>query len=166
MKRAGPPRPALFSLVRTPVPPRGSEDFTPLTGGSRNFFHLCSEPIEGVLTLLEGGHLARDSHAFEVCEAVCVGADNGHLTAEAGEPALTAQDRAKDKRIDVFGRLQIDQHPFTSTGNRRAQGLAEILGGLRVCLALPSDNTHPLPHARSVEPCVHINATFPLFRRS
>jgi hypothetical protein len=32
---------------------------------------------------------------------------------------------------------------------------------LRVCLALPSDNTHPLPHARSVEPCVHMSPTFP-----
>src|SRR5947209_2774759 len=81
-KRAGPPRPALFSLVRTPVPPRGSEVLTPLTGGLLSFFRGTFEPIESVLTRFECGHLARDANALEVGKAVPARAYDSHLAAE------------------------------------------------------------------------------------
>jgi hypothetical protein len=113
------------------------------------------------LTFLESGHLAGDPDPFEVGESALRFTEDRHLAAEVGQAALGAEDRAEDQGIDVLGVLKVHQYPFAPAGDGGAQGLSQIFSGLRVCLALPCDNTHPLPHARSVEPCVHMRSAFP-----
>lgn len=147
--------------MRTPVPPLGSEALTSLTGVLRDFFYFVSKPFESNLTLLESGHLARYPDPFEVGETTVAFTKNGHFTAEMRQPTLGTEDGAEDQGIDVLGVLKINEYALATAGHRSAQRLTEVLGGLRVCLALPRDYTHPLPHARSVEACVHIGFSIP-----
>src|SRR4051794_23394439 len=89
-ERGGPPRPAL-SPCGVPQYRPVEVKITPLTGGIRNFFQGETDPLEGLRTVLEGGHQAWNPDALQVRVSVGVGAGHPHLAPEAVEPALAAQ---------------------------------------------------------------------------